>query len=520
MKRFRKPILWVFLSIGIILTSLVFVHFISLEKEPVSKDWSREFDLNLKSDDKTVPFQVNNEDSLTFYTSNNEGINSVTLDDDYKILENQSIKLDTSPEFSIWTNGKKFLYVNSKNELHHYIESNNKDTVIDDNITGYMANKNTVVYWKDKSLFTINPVSMKTSKVKDFDKRINRVVLEDQSLLVITNEKQAFDGTLLIPEKEKYRSYEVFAMETEKISQRFTNFDYILEDENMELVYTIYDVSEKAHTPYYLSGTITKLHTKKPKTSNFYPAGSNVRIENPNYLNIYQNDGKVNILFSAQGRVSSFKTETNVFNATLNDNKWKANQLSRTANRSSNPFQFEDGKIFWQETQPLEDAKVNYSLMGITTDKDGIARSKEINKDDIKTALSHTGLALAMGIMTLLVAMVWVTPAGIFIMIMYMFNTNAIEQGKRWVLVTTLSLYFITQLFIIQMQMNDVFYMFAPDYLIFDGSSYILPFLIGAISVLIIKMFRISKDHLLAKLSYTIAMNVLIVTLLIGPYRF
>lgn len=158
--------------------------------------------------------------------------------------------------------------------------------------------------------------------------------------------------------------------------------------------------------------------------------------------------------------------------------------------------------------------------MGITTDKDAIARSKEINKDDIKTALSHTGLALAMGIMTLLVAMVWVTPAGIFIMIMYMFNTNAIEQGKRWVLVTTLSLYFITQLFIIQMQMNDVFYMFAPDYLTFDGSSYILPLLIGAFSVLIIKMFRISKDHLLSKLSYTIAMNVLIVTLLIGPYRF
>ncbi len=515
----KKPIIPVLFGIALALSFLVFIHFLQIERTPVADGWSREFDLSLSSKNNNKPFVIKKDDRFQVISSNGNEIQKISSTDDYKIMEEEPLQLNASKEFVPWTDGEQYIYMDSNHHLLQYIDGATKQLA--DGVSGFVSTPNVIAFWTKDKLYSIDPADGSSKVITRTNKEINRVLINGESILMIDHTQQEFNGTLFQKKDNGYEATSVFQLNTEKMNQTYTNFQYILEDNVLNLMYTKYSLSNRSHEAYYLSGNVKEVRSLEPKHIAFYPEGDTVRVDSPNHLNLSIVNGKLTVLFSAQARVSSFKQETNIFKAVLSEGKWEAEQLTRTMNRSNYPFLVGNDHVMWKEaTSGTSMENLTYKLMGITTNKSAISASKAISLNDMEIAASHTGLALSMAFITFLIAMTWIAPSGVFLLTMFMFKTNSIESGENWVLYTAFGLYFVTQITLLQFQMNERFYMVAPSYLTFKESSIIVPVIGAIVSIIVMKAFHLSKEEMLKKFGYTIAINILILTLLIGPYRF
>jgi hypothetical protein len=138
----------------------------------------------------------------------------------------------------------------------------------------------------------------------------------------------------------------------------------------------------------------------------------------------------------------------------------------------------------------------------------------------VKQAASNTILQLFQGLILAMSALYWIVPSILFGLVIYFVNIQLMEDEDKRVKYTLLSLYLIVQFIFMQKLFNDHFYSFAPNFLTFSGSSYILPLFIAVISGLAV-LFGKKKDWgMLANISYFIGINIVFLSLTIGPYMF
>ncbi|MCK6257792.1 hypothetical protein LCY76_14480 [Fictibacillus sp. KIGAM418] len=79
-------------------------------------------------------------------------------------------------------------------------------------------------------------------------------------------------------------------------------------------------------------------------------------------------------------------------------------------------------------------------------------------------------------------------------------------------------MYLITQFIVIQKFFTHTFYSFAPKYLIFSGSSYLIPLLLAVLVGCFLKWSKDKDWGILETVSYYAVVNIVLSIFLIVPY--
>ncbi|TLS36116.1 MFS transporter [Pseudalkalibacillus caeni] len=524
-KNQRLRIILSLVAIIAIFFGLLSLHFLKIERSLPSEGWSRAVDIPFEIDSKQEPYVLKNDGTFQLFSVNEGKVKQLTLNSELEKVKQSELPYHASEEYPLWTNGTDFLFINSNKKLVHAV--GNEENILADGINGMTLKDDLVLYWKENKIFKVNLDQLSTVPVKEIDSPVKDIAIQNNSadsFLVISKPTNDFTvGMLYKEEKNTYTEKLQFKLKHIKAYEIFQRFQYAINDGKLMLAYEKAESKGNTFTPMYTEGTVDSFDGEvAPRSMKIYPQGSGLSFENAKHINFKVEEGTPKILFTAWNQISSFSEEFNIFQAKQNEEgKWIASRLSKTPKRSSEPFWLDDSNVVWFEANSGTTFEtIDYKLMGTSTNPEVIETSTKMTMKDIKNALSTGLLGASMGLITLLIGFAWVTPAALFLLAMFMFNPTAIEQGKRWALYTAYGLFFITQLIFLQKQFNPAFYAFAPGYLTFAGSSFVIPIIVALLAYLIGKVVLRKEDRLMVLFSYTVAVDLLILALLVGPYRF
>jgi CDP-diglyceride synthetase len=141
-------------------------------------------------------------------------------------------------------------------------------------------------------------------------------------------------------------------------------------------------------------------------------------------------------------------------------------------------------------------------------------------KEDLKQAVSATTVSMFQGLLVTISALYWITPAILFCLIIYIFKISLMENEDKRIKYTILTIYLGVQIIIIQKLFNDHYYHIAPDFLTFYGSSLIIPLLIAMLSGVSLIIGKKQDWSMMISISYFIIVNIIFLSLTVGPYTF
>jgi hypothetical protein len=242
-----------------------------------------------------------------------------------------------------------------------------------------------------------------------------------------------------------------------------------------------------------------------------------VKLEDPKHLQYgVDENNKVKVLFTTRAMRSLEKEAVNVYEAFQQGDVWLTERRSTTNYGSLHANWIGDESIIWMNMIN----QTEFTFSGASTDPKVIESSLIKTTEDYKQAISSTILSLFQGLIMAMSAIYWVTPSVLFALVIYFVKISLMEDEDVRVKYTILALYLAMQFIFIQKLFNAHYYQFAPDFLAFSGSSYVIPLLIAALSGLALLLAKKQDWSMIASITYFVAINIFLLSLTVGPYMF
>ncbi|GBF10344.1 hypothetical protein [Tepidibacillus sp. HK-1] len=504
--------------VTIALLLLLFAQNLQEEKALPSDGWSRSISLPLTTAN-AKPFWVKTTDGYHIYATTGEHINHVVINNRLKVSKQSTIPIKIPTLEPFWIDRQNVIYIKEGKLVHINGE---KEKVLAPDVDGMIANQDLILYWQGKQLFSVDRNDFSIVPVGQTQYKIESIILnEDSSFITIENiNANDLQLELFNPSKQK-KGYEIISLFSlsEYAGESIADIQYVYNQQENKLHF-IYSISstKQGVTTYRAFYTTMLLDAiaEKPQFEQvkIKEELSQIPIENPQYLNLSLKENQPVLLFSAEGLIAPKKSAVNIYEAKYENKQWLTNKRSTTSELSVQPFWIDDGLILWLDYL----TKNKYELMGTTTDPTILQESQKLNTNDWINALSDSLLAFAVSLLVIFNGMLWVVPPTIFLVVLLFYNFNLVEKGVSWVKLTSILLYLGTQLLFIQKIFNSSFYTYAPNYLTFTGSSFIIPLLLALFTWFAVKIGKNKEWSGLQEISYYIGINLWLIIILLGPY--
>jgi hypothetical protein len=427
----------------------------------------------------------------------------------------KTTKLPIDERSHFWSNGEQYAFISRGGEL--ILSDGGKNTVIDKSAEYLAAAKDRFAYSKGNEVYVYDPKASKSQLIFKAKERIAELTghPESSSFLAVVGEKVKMESFYLHDDNGKYDASSILSYEKSS-TDKIYNFRFAEAKEKIHLLYTYYSSKQgtKSFKTYYGAAPVSSLNEISYQPISYKDSANNYKLENPKYQQLNIEKGNPAVLFAAAGPVSNKKVAGNIYNAVLENGKWKANRISTTKDFSSYPLRADDQTIFWLKAKSVTD----FQVYAASKDPDVIKESQSIQKQDVYSAIFDACTASMVSFIAMTNAFVWIVPPILFLGFLYFVRIDMIEDEKPWVKWLSVALFILTQMYVIQSLFNKQFYTFAPDYLTFNGSSFVIPVVVSVIALYVMQLVKNKDWGLFAQVSYFIGVTVLFQLFVVGTY--
>lgn len=489
------------------------------ELELPAEGWSRSLPLGTGEVGEVKPVIYKEKEKLHVYVPKEREVLSFTVDGHLQVKKKKPIPVSLSDMQNFWTNGKEVIYVKDKYLIHF---DGNKENVLDQDVLGLDSNKKRIIYFKEREVLSIEPTSLKINSIDKVEERIKSISMNESSESfisagIITDQTKVIKSYFYQYNDSGYTKHLILNKE-EMLSENHFGFYFIENGSDLTVYYSLFRNGSGAKSYYLYQGK----HNLKQNTDwNFtkitFRDKNGVEYKNPKFVKYYsQNKHETTILFTTRAMKSIDKEAVNVYEAHFNGDSWLTERRSTTNHSAMYPFRVSKESIIWMNMVGLKE----YTFSGASTYTNIIDKSLVKTKEDVKQAISATIVSMFQGLIIVISALYWITPAILFCLIIYIFKISLMENEDKRIKYTILTLYLGVQIIFIQKLFNEHYYYFAPDFLTFSGSSVIIPLVLAVLSGAAV-VFGKKKDwSMIASICYFVVVNITFLSLTVGPYMF
>ncbi|WP_137790217.1 hypothetical protein [Bacillus sp. E(2018)] len=516
MKPFVIPLLF-FLVVFIAFT----LENLKTEQKLPIDGWSRSLPLQTEKIGEVKPvFQEQNGMQRVYVPKENEVL-SFQVTDKLEVKDKITIPLSIPSPQNFWVKGDQFVFVRDKQLIHYDGE---KEIVLDQDVRGMDSNSNNIIYFKENEILTLDKSSWSVQSLKKVPEQIYSIVLNDTSdsfISVLKSSKptsKQVKVTFYKPDnKNSYKEHVILDKE-EPIYDNHFGF-YFIEDGNDVTVYYSLFKNNSGGKSYKIYQGTNQLNASSDWDFSIMTFIDNkgTKLENPKFIQYgVDENGQAKVMFTTRALKSNEKEAVNVYEAQANEDVWKTELRSTTNYQSLHPYWIGEDSVIWLNLVGYKE----YTFSGASKNPDVIEKSLKITKIDLKEAVSATVLSLFQGLIFAMSSVYWITPAVLFTLVIYIVKIKWMEDEDKRILYTILALFLGVQFIFIQKLFNTNYYMYAPDYLAFSGSSFVIPVVLALLSGAAVWYGRKQDWSKLTAISYFVVLNTFFLSLIVGPYMF
>jgi hypothetical protein len=513
-KPFAIPILFFLLVFSVITNQNL-----QKELELPAEGWSRSLPLDAGKvgEVKPVFFQDNGQQHV--YVPKENEVLTFTVNSDLEVKNKKTTLISIPSPQNFWAKDNEFVYVKNKQLIHF---DGKKEKVLDEDVFGMDANQTKIIYFKEHEILSVEPGKWTITSIDKVEERLEAVVVNDksQSFLssgVIVGDTKKANAVFYQFKESAYKKHEILNKD-ELLTQNHFGFYFIENGLNVTIYYTLFENTSGARSYNVFNGT-NQLDSGDEWTFNkmTFQDQNGVKLENPKYLQYgVDENNQAKVLFTTRAMKSHEKEAVNVYEAYQKGDVWLTERRSTTNNGSLHAHWVNEESIVWMNMISQKE----FTFSGASSKSEIIKKSLVKTTEDYKQAISATILSLFQGMVLAMSALYWITPAVLFALLVYMVKISLMEDEDKRVMFTILALYLGVQLIFIQKLFNEHYYYFAPDFLTFSGSSFIIPLILAVFSGAAV-MFGKKKDwSMIASISYFVVVNITFLSLTVGPYMF
>ncbi|MED1865295.1 hypothetical protein P4V41_17655 [Fictibacillus nanhaiensis] len=519
MKKF-KPFV-----IPLLFFMVVFIAFTSQNlktelKLPI-EDWSRSLPLQTEKIGEVKPvFQEQNGIQRVYVPKENEVL-SFHVTDKLEVQDKQTIPLSIPSPQDFWVQGDQYVFVRDQQLIHY---DGKKENILDQNVRGLDSNPNNIIYFKENEILAVEMDSWKVKSLKKVPEQIYSVVLNDKSDSFISVRKSSKETTKQVKvtfyqpvDQFGYKEHVILDKE-EQIHENHFGFYFIENSRDVTIYYTLFTNNSGGKSYKIYQGT-NPLNANKDWDFNMmtFIDNNGVKLENPKFIQYgVDANGQAKVMFTTRALRSNEKEAVNVYEARADGDVWRTELRSTTNYQSLHPNWVGEESVMWLNLVGYKE----YTFSGASKNPDVIEKSLKITQSDMKEAVSATVLSLFQGLIFAMSSVYWITPAVLFALVIYIVKIKLMEDEDKRILYTILALFLGVQLIFIQKLFNTHYYMYAPDFLAFTGSSFVIPIALALLSGAAVWYGRKQDWSKLTAICYFAALNTFFLSIVVGPYMF
>ena len=486
--------------------------------EPPEKDWSRALFVGQTDVNKLPPIKEMENGDFAIARYEDEKLASTILSKDFVVKEKKTYDIPVDKWTQIYMKEDTIIYFKSKN-----IYDKNKNEMIPD-VERFYPLDSTILYIKENVLYQLIPETWKSKAIMDID--LNKLDITPQEnkdgihILVYTRVLNGVDITLNQLNKGEMKT--IYQSNIPVDPGKVVNeISFTFNGQKLALLLQE-ELEQTQGKPeffnYFMETTVTSQGSQPLYELTFQdPAGTNNLTEVSDVI-LNFSKGKSTLLFQANGLTKTQyndNTTFNIYKAEINENGIiKTERRSNTPAISTNPQWVNEETIAWLDLNP-DGNQINIS----SGDLDTINQLQEFNQDDWLRALGKTLGMVTSAFFAILISFVWFIWPILFIMFLYIFRSRIIDHDPTWIFYTGVGIYALAAfVWKDQFFVNNI-YTNAPEYLTFNGSSYVYMFMFAIIALWLTMLTkRVNEWNGTLRVMYFVGTHILLLTAFFGPY--
>ncbi|MDM5317356.1 hypothetical protein QUF49_15200 [Fictibacillus sp. b24] len=522
MKKFAikiKPLLIPFIFFVLIFSAFTMKN-LEIELMLPDEGWSRSLPLATESVGEVKPvFQEKNGAQHVYVPKENEVL-SFKVTDNLQVTDKKTVPVSIPSPQNFWVNGNDYVFVKNKQLIHY---DGKKENILDQDVMGIDSNQNNIIYFKENEILKVNIGSWDVKSIDIVDERLKSIALNSQSDSFMTTgitSAQSKNVKVIFYEADSRSGYRTHLIlnKDEALNESRFGFYFIENGKNLTIYYTFFKNSSggKSYTVY--QGT-NQLGTNKEWKFNkmTFMDKNGVKLANPKYIEYgVDENNSAKILFTTRALKSNEKEAVNVYEARPDGDVWMTELRSTTNHQSIYAHWLGDESIMWMNMVGNKE----FSFSAASTKQDVIEKSQAVTKEDFKQAASATILSLFQAMIFAMSSIYWIAPSVLFTVVIYMTKIKLMEDEDKRVMYTILALFLGVQVIFIQKLFNTHYYMYAPDFLTFSGSSFAIPIVLALFSGAAVWFGKKQDWSMLTSICYFAVLNTFFLSLVVGPYMF
>jgi hypothetical protein len=507
------------LVILILISALLITHVLKQEQRQPSKGWSRAIYLKstLQADSNPFINYGKNNSYRIFTVASKDQVGELDLNSKLEATRSYNHQVSIPERSPFWTDGQQFSFIKNDNLVTYKA---GKTDVVMQKVDGMVTEDNKVYLWKSNKVLSYNPVTKAVTTIATTPYAIDGIYVKKgtDTLLVqskVVENKQIYLGVLT---KKGTYTYHTIDTINAPYNASIGDFDFVSHDNVMYVVYTEYgSTTGGMYRKNYLA--TYDLTTFKKKTStetlNIINSQSQLTFPQPTNVKVNWKDNQLALLFQETGTLLRGEEAQNIFLAKRDQStkQWTAFPVTSTLEPSASPLWLTNNTILWND---LNNGK--YQVLLASQDPQVIQKGSQLIQKDWSNAISRTLINLAVSLLMIGYALMWAVPTGIFIIVMFFGNMTLMERNPRWVSITGVLVYLVTQLLTIKGLFGPVFSKYAPQFLVFPGNYFVIPVVLVGISWLMTQFVRNEEWGNAMFIFYCLLLDALMLGFLIGPY--
>jgi hypothetical protein len=509
LKAFGIPI-----GLTLIFIAALFVHQLLIVKELPHPDWSRSVPLPAEFEEKPQMF-VDSEDRI--HIAANGQVQSIKMNDELTIAEQDTAKTKITRGFPFWSNGEELIYYKDGNLVS---TRDQKDLILQKEITGLGAGKNDVYFWNGNTLSLYDPEKNASTAIHTFQNVISDMhVADDGSAIIQVEQDNTHDLLYYLDEKEQVS--EPFLSVDSSPNKKIDGLTFKVNDGNLIVFY-----NQKSRTQGTLAYNVFKVQTPVEDIGSSMLDGEKVefvhsetgqKLMSPGGVQLMTIAGKEMILLTSEGTRVGDNNSISLYAAPFNEDlSLNAAPVSTTKHVSYPPMRISEEALVWMNYDGD-----TYKLTGNSRNPEVIAASTDWSKSSVKEAVNNGVLMMFSSLVTIMTSFYWVLPSLFLLILMYIFKPNAFEKdGISWVEYLAIIIFMFMPISYTQDAMNAYFHQMAPGYLLFPGSAYAVTLFLSVITLIIWKIGRDPDWGSMSGAFYYMGTYMMFYITFIGPYIF
>lgn len=486
--------------------------------EAPSKGWSNALD-SKTTDINRISSIKHDEHQTIIPRIDNSSLFIDSYDNNFSLLNEEVYPIHTDKNMSFHIQNKSLIYF-SKHTIY-----DQKDNKLANNVDTFHPLENTIFFTKNDVLFELNPENKQITEIVQLN-GIDFSIADNGSkqylLTYVSGDNYKLELELFSIKNSNYSSLSTIEIPM-RPGRKVHTLSFAIENKEIALGLQTKEEQKLGTTDistYFLETNwshpsideLADITVPDPKSK-----GSLQEIQHisPRFI-----DGKAHFLFQATGYTETLVRDTQGFNiyegSLIDETKMQTERKSNTPGLSSKPIWIHDTAIAW-----LEPGKDTNDIYISSNNKSVINKANKFNQNYFSHALGKTVMKIVTSLLMIYLSVIWIIWPALFIIFMYIFRVRTIDRQPTWIFYTGIGIYLIGALIFKDVLFRNSMALTTPSYLTFTGSPYVYVTLFALISFISVKFATKYKEWGISiKLTYFIAIHILLMIVFFGPYLF